>query len=288
MQLPFSFENPVTWTGFLLPVLGAIVVLCVGLILSGLAQRAVRTWLPRVGPSATTTLAPFLGQAARYAILIVALIMALSFVGVPTASILTVVGTASLAVALALQNTLSNVAAGIMLALIRPIAVGEYITGDGVEGVVVEVGLFGTRLRSTSGLFVFTNNNKLWNGAITNHSREPRRRIDVDVTLPDSANIAASRCTLLKLARADKRVLAEPAPVVIVSSFGTTTVTLEIRVWVKTPDYRAALRDLTEAVKLGINKMLAEGDGGIAEVKEATDPHVAQSGAHTPDLSSGK
>src|SRR3569833_3913734 len=188
MHLPFSLENPATWTGFLLPLLGAVVVLIAGMILSGLAQRALRTWLPRVGPNATTTLAPFLGQAARYAILIVSLIMALSFVGVPTASILPVVGTASLAVALALQNTLSNVAAGIMLAWIRPVAVGEYITGDGVEGVVVEIGLFGTRLRSTSGLYVFTNNNKLWNGAITNHSREPRRRIDVNVTLPDTAN----------------------------------------------------------------------------------------------------
>ncbi len=79
-------------------------------------------------------------------------------------------------------------------------------------------------------------------------------------------------------------MLAEPAPIVIVSGFGTSTVTLEMRVWVKTPDYRAALRDLTEAVKLGINKLLAAGDGGVAEVKEATDPHVAQSGAHTPDL----
>src|SRR3569833_3510525 len=288
MHLPYSLENPATWTQFLLPIAGAIVALAVGLVLGGLAQRGVRTWLPRVGPSATTTLAPLLGQATRYAILIVAIITALAFVGVPTTSILAVIGTASLALALALQSTLSNGAAGIMLAWIRPVAVGEYIKGDGVEGVVVEIGLFGTRLRSTSGLYVFTNNNRLWTGAIPNHSREPRRRIDVNVTLPDTANIAASRRTLLKLAKADKRVLAEPAPVVIVSGFGATTVTLEMRVWVKTPDYRAGLRDLTEAVKLGINKMLAEGEGGVAEVKEATDPHVAQSGAHTPDLSSGK
>jgi small conductance mechanosensitive channel len=288
MHLPFSLESPATWTQFLLPIAGAIVALGLGLILGGLAQRGVRAWLPRVGPAATTTLAPLVGQATRYAILIVAIITALSFVGVPTTSILTVVGTASLALALALQNTLSNVAAGIMLAWIRPIAVGEYITGDGVEGVVVEIGLFGTRLRSTSGLYVFTTNNKLWNGAITNHSREPRRRVDIDITIPDSANIARARKTLLSIAGRDPRVLAEPAPTAFVSGFGTTTVTLEMRVWVKTPDYRAAQRDLTEAVKLGINKMLAAGDGGIAEVKEAPDPHVAQSGAHTPELGPGK
>src|SRR3569623_2255512 len=211
MHLPFSLENPATWTQFLLPIAGAIVALRVGIFLGGLAQRAARTWLPRVGPSATTTLAPLVGQATRYAILIVAIITALSFVGVPTTSILTVVGTASLALALALQNTLSNVAAGIMLAWIRPVAVGEYITGDGVEGVVVEIGLFGTRLRSTSGLYVFTNNNKLWHGAITNPSRAPRRRVDIDITIPDSANIGRARKTLLSIAERDKRVLAEPA-----------------------------------------------------------------------------
>ena len=271
-----------------MPIAGAIIALGIGIFLGSLAQRAVRTWLPRVGPSTTTTLAPLLAQATRYAILIVAAITALSFVGVPTTSILTVVGTASLALAFALQNTLSNVAAGIMLAWIRPIAVGEYITGDGVEGVVVELGLFSTRLRSTSGLYVFTNNNKLWNGAITNHSREPRRRIDIDVTIPDSANISRARKALLGIAERDKRVLAEPAPNAFVSGFGTTTVTLEIRLWVKTPDYRAAQRDLTETVKLGINKMLAAGDGGVAEVKKAEDPHVAQSGAETPELDPGK
>jgi small conductance mechanosensitive channel len=288
MHLPFSLENPATWTGFLLPILGAIAALGVGIFLAGLAQRAVQAWLPRIGASTTVTLAPLLGQAVRYAILIIGGITALGFVGVPTASILAVIGTASLALALALQSTLSNVAAGIMLAWIRPVAVGEYIKGDGVEGVVVEIGLFGTRLRSTSGLYVFTNNNRLWNGAITNHSREPRRRIDVDVTIPDTANIARVRKTLLGIAGRDKRVLADPAATVFVNGFGTATVTLEMRVWVKTPDYRAALRDLTENARLGINKMLAEGDGGVAEVTQAADPHVVQSGAQTPDLTGGK
>lgn len=288
MQFPVSLGNLATWTQVLLPIAGAVVAVGLGIFLGRLAQRAVRSWLPRVGPATTTTLAPLLGQAVRYAILIVAIITALSFVGVPTTSILTVVGTASLALALALQNTLSNVAAGIMLAWIRPISVGEYITGDGVEGVVVEIGLFGTRLRSTSGLYVFTNNNKLWNGAITNHSREPRRRIDIDITIPDSANIGRARKTLLAVAERDKRVLAEPATTAFVSGFGTSTVTLEMRLWVKTPDYRGAQRDLTEAVKLGINKMLAAGEGGVAEIKEGTDPHVAQSGAQTPELDPGK
>jgi len=284
MNQPFSLANPATWTQFLLPILGAIIALVVGWILARLAYRTVRHWLPRVGDGPMATVAPFLAQAVRYAVLIVAIITALSFVGVPSASILTVVGTASLAIALALQNTLSNVAAGIMLAWIRPIAVGEYITGDGVEGEVVEIGLFGTRLRSTSGLFVFTNNNKLWNGAITNHSREPRRRIDIKVTLPDTTDIDRARALLVQVGAADSRVLGDPAPVAFVDSFATNTVTLDVRVWVKTPDYRLTLRDLTEQVKLAINRMLADGGGtATAEIKQADDPHLAHGPGPAPD-----
>ena len=278
----FSLDDPATWAVLLLPVLGAIAVLILGFVLGRLAQHAIRQWLPRTGGN-SMTIAPLAGQAARYAIIIFGIITALGFLGVPQASIFAVVGAASLALALSLQNTLSNVASGIMLTWIRPVAVGEYITGDGVEGEIVEIGLFGTRLRSTSGLFVFTNNNKLWNGAITNHSREPRRRIDVDVTVPDTANIASLRRALLSVAGKDKRVLTDPAAIAFVSTFGATTVTLELRVWVKTPDYRPALRDLKEAAKTAVNKLLAAKDEGVAEVSQAPDPHVTQSGAQTPE-----
>ncbi len=280
----FSLDDPATWTGLLLPVLGAIVAVILGFFVGRAAQLAVRHWIPQTGSMAT--IAPLAGQAVRYLILIFAVITALGFLGVPQASIFAVVGAASLALALSLQNTLSNVASGIMLAWIRPIAVGEYIKGDGVEGEVVEIGLFGTRLRTTTGVYVFTNNNKLWNGAITNHSREPNRRIDVNVTIPDSANIASVRRTLLATAKRDKRVLIAPAPVVIVEGFNKDTVSLQMRLWVPTPQYRSALRDLTEHAKLAINKLLAEGEGGTVEITEGADPHVASSGSGGPELKS--
>lgn len=279
----FSLDDPQTWTGVLLPVLAAIATLIVGFVVARVAQHAVRQWVPRAGGS-SITFAPLFGQAVRYAIIIFAIITALGFLGVPQASILTVVGAASLALALSLQNTLSNVASGIMLAWIRPVAVGEYVKGDGVEGEVVEIGLFGTRLRSTTGLYVFTNNNKLWNGAITNYSREPRRRIDVIVTIPDTASITDTRRTLLAVAQHDKRVLSDPATEVIVESFNKDTVSLQMRLWVPTPNYRQALRELTEAAKLAVNKQLAAGDGGVAEVVENVDPHAAQTGAGAPDM----
>lgn len=281
MFTTFSLDSPATWTGLIIPVLGAIVAVVLGFVVGRAAQLAVRHWMPKTG--SMTTIAPLAGQAARYLILIFSIITALGFVGVPQASIFAVVGAASLALALSLQNTLSNVASGIMLAWIRPIAVGEYIKGDGVEGEVIEIGLFGTRLRSTTGVFVFTNNNRLWNGAITNHSREPRRRIDVNVTIPDTAHIAQVRKALLGVAKKDKRVLASPEAAVIVDSFNKDTVSLQMRLWVPTPEYRAALRDLTEHSKLAVNKLLAAGEGGTAEVTEATDPHMAQAGSSGPE-----
>jgi small conductance mechanosensitive channel len=267
----FSLDNPATWTGLIMPVLGAIAAVLLGFVIGRAAQHAVTRWVPRT--ASMITIAPLAGQAARYGILVFAIVTALGFLGVPQASIIAVVGAASLALALSLQNTLSNVASGIMLAWIRPIAVGEYIKGDGVEGEVVEIGLFGTRLRSTTGIFVFTNNNRLWNGAITNHSREPKRRIDVNVTIPDTAHITQVRRALIATAKKDKRVLAQPEAQVIVESFNRDTVSLQMRLWVPTQEYRTALRDLTEHSKLAVNRLLAEGDGGIAEVTEVTDPH---------------
>lgn len=166
-----------------LTIITALAVLVGGWHLARLASRAVRGLLPKAY-GVDKNFAPLLAQVARYGIMVLAIITALNLFGVQSNSILAVVGAAGLAVALALQSTLTNIAAGIMLIWLRPISIGEYITGDGVAGVVVEIGLFGTRLRSTSGLYIFTPNQKLWASAITNHSREPRRRIDVKVTVP--------------------------------------------------------------------------------------------------------
>src|SRR4051812_23988233 len=191
--------------------LAAIAVLLVGWTLARIAARAIKRFLP-LAYGVDKNFAPLLSQAARYAIIIFSVVLALNLLGVANTTILAVLGAAGLAVALALQGTLANIAAGIMLIWLRPIAIGEYIQGDGVAGIVVEIGLFGTRLRSTSGLYLFTPNQKLWASAITNHSREARRRIDVNVSVPDTIDIAKSRKILLRIATADKCVLVDPAP----------------------------------------------------------------------------
>jgi small conductance mechanosensitive channel len=263
--------------------LSAVVVVIAGWYLSRIASRLVRNLLPRAY-GVDKNFAPLLAQVTRYGIFLFALVTALNFLGVPSASIYAVLGAAGLAVALALQSTLANIAAGIMLIWLRPISIGEYITGDGVAGVVVEIGLFGTRLRSTSGLYIFTPNQKLWSSAITNHSREPRRRIDVNITVPDTINLGAARKAMLRIATTDKRVQVDPPPTVHVDSFAGDKIVLQMRAWVPTPEYLPALRDITEKGKLAVNKLLASG-GEHAQVEVAADPHTQNPGEQTPDLS---
>jgi small conductance mechanosensitive channel len=265
-----------------LPLLAAGVTLVIGWYLSRTTSRLIRRLLPRAYGIDKNFL-PLLSQAARYGIMVFALVTALSFVGVPIASIYAVLGAAGLAIALALQNTLANIAAGIMLVWLRPIAIGEYIVGDGVAGVVVEIGLFGTRLRSTSGLYIFTPNLKLWNSAITNHSREPRRRIDVNISIPDSADVGAARRAILDVATSDTRVQLDPAPTVHVETFAGDKIVLQLRAWVATPNYLDALRDTTEQAKLAINRQLA-GSASHAEVAPAADPHTMMPAEQTPSL----
>jgi len=248
----------------------AALAIIIGWFVSRFASRGVRGLLQRP-KGLDRNLAPLLSQVVRYAIMIFAIVTALGFLGVNNSSILAVLGAAGLAVVLSLQNTLSNIAAGVMLIWLRPIAVGEYIVGDGVAGVVVEIGLFGTRLRSTSGLYLFTPNLKLWNGAITNHSRDPRRRIEVAMTVPDDIDVGRARRLLLDIAKADKRVLRTPEPAVHVDSFTGTTINMQLRCWVKTTDYLPALYALTEAAKLALSKALKD-NTRKAEVTVARDP----------------
>lgn len=261
----------------------AIVVLFAGWYLSRWSSRLIRRLLPRA-PGIDRNFAPLLAQVARYGIVLFALVTALSFIGVPSASIYAVLGAAGLAVALALQGTLSNIAAGIMLIWLRPIAIGEYIVGDGVAGIVVEIGLFGTRLRSTSGLYIFTPNQKLWASAITNHSREPRRRIDVNISVPEASDLERVRAAMLHTAANDRRVETDPPPSVHIETFVGDKVVLQLRAWVPTAQYLPALRQLTETSKAAVNRVLA-GGGHKAEVSVGADPHTPTQGSQTPDLS---
>lgn len=234
-------------------ILTAILVLIAGWWGSRWLSRLVIEALP-TRHGFDDTIRPLTAQLVRYGILIFAIIIALGQLGVQTTSMLAVLGAAGLAVALALQDTLKNLAAGIMLIWLRPLRSGEYIDAEGIAGTVVEIGLFATQLRNAEGVYVFTPNNKIWDATITNYTRDPTRRFDLVVGIAYDSDIERARSELLAIARNDKRVLRSPEPVVYVNNLGASSVDMLLRVWSKTADYWDVRFALSEKAKIAFDK----------------------------------
>lgn len=225
----------------------ALAVLVGGWIIAGFVSRYVSALLyQRLKRDATV--APLVGQVVRYAILFVTIIVVLGQFGVETASILAVLGAAGLAVALALQGTLSNIAAGIMLLFLRPFNVGDYIDADGIVGTVVEVGLFATQLRTMEGVYMFAPNSKLSNAKIINYSREASRIVEMKFEVPRSANLDEVRQTVsggLVAAPLAK----DAKPEILVDTLGESKITMVARVPVASRNWWQARSELQERLK---------------------------------------
>lgn len=231
----------------------AVIVIVLGWFASNWLSRAIVKLLPH-NQAFDETIAPMISQIVRYLVIIVALVIALSELGVQTASILAVLGAAGLAIALALQGTLSNIAAGVMIIWLRPFNVGDYVEADGINGVVRQVGLFATRMRTLDGKYLFAPNSKIWDATIVNYNREFTRRIDFSVGIAYSADIAKARAALLAAAAEDERILNSPEPVVYVMGLGASSVDLELRCWAKTADYWETAMAMNERGKLALDK----------------------------------
>lgn len=230
-------------------VLGAFAVLVLGIIAASIIQRWSRRKLNDL-KSVDETLAAFLSNMIRYAILVLVMVTVLAQFGVQTTSILAALGAAGLAIGLALQGTLANVASGIMLLILRPFKIGEYIVAGSIDGTVEEIGLFTTVLRRPDGLFVMAPNGQIWNQSILNYSRHPTRRFDLIVGISYDDDIGKAKEELLKIAASTDTVLQDPKPTVFVQALGDSAVEIGLRVWINTSQYLATTWDLTETVKL--------------------------------------
>ena len=238
---------------YLVNIGSALAILVIGLILAGVLQRWTRRNLARL-ERFDQTLAGFLAKVVKYVILILVFVTVLAQFGVQTTSMLAALGAAGLAIGLALQGTLANIAAGIMILLMRPFGVGDYIDADGVSGTVVEIGLFVSELKTAEGVFVACPNSQLWNSVITNYSRHSTRRIELVIGIGYEDDIDKAMKTLLDLATKDERILDDPAPVAIVKSLDDSAVTIALRAWASTDDFWAANFDLTKAAKQAFDK----------------------------------
>lgn len=222
-------------------VVGAIILLVVGWIVARVLSRWAYQGISRVR-GIDETLARFFTSALYYGLLILVFITVLGQFGVQTASIIATLGAAGIAIGLALQGTLQNIAAGIMLLVLRPFRVGEYIETGTVAGTVRDIGLFATEMKTPAGLYLLAPNSTLWNTPITNFSREPTRKHELIVAVPQ-ANLDEAMETLLSLAHADPNVEQSPSPQVFIKNIaGSIEVTLQY--WVKTGAWTATTRDM--------------------------------------------
>jgi small conductance mechanosensitive channel len=223
-QVDFYTAMVWTWSVAFLPrLLTTIVILAGGYLLSSWVARNFRVMLARTG-RVDETIQPVLAAIARYGILIFVFVAALAQIGVQTASLFAVLGAAGLAIGLALQGTLTNIAAGIMLLWLRPFHLGDYIEvpANNISGTVREIGLFVCLLESFDGIAVFAPNSAIWNSALRNHNRSSGRLICFAVTLPGAADADQAGRILTAMIAEDNRVLKAPPPVAYMESRGAS------------------------------------------------------------------
>jgi small conductance mechanosensitive channel len=228
--------------------LAAVVILCAGWMLANAAARWTLSGLAKV-EHFDTTLKPLTASLIRYAILVFTVMAVLERFGVQTTSVIAVLGATGIAIGLALQGTLSNVASGVLLLLLRTFRVGDEINAGGVTGTVREIGLFRTTVISGDGLYVSLPNTTLFSGPIINNSREPTRLVSFKVTIDHSQDIGKAQEAALEVLHANRRVLKNPPPGASVAEIGEFEVTLAISAWTMTSDFGNATSELLKGVR---------------------------------------
>jgi small conductance mechanosensitive channel len=235
-------------TTYGLDVVGAIVILIVGWIAAGWSERAVGRMLGR-SSRVDETLRMFFGNMVRYVVLIFTVLAVLDQFGAQTASLLAVFGAGALAIGLALQGTLSNVAAGVMLLIFRPFKIGDYVETAGHGGTVKALSLFVTELATPDNVQILIPNGQVWGSAVENYSAHPTRRVDIVMSIAYDDDIAAAMESCNRVIAEEPRIHAEPEPFIGVAELADSSVNLVLRLWCDASDYWPVKFDLTRKLK---------------------------------------
>lgn len=248
----------------------ALLLLVVGMWLAKSLGRLLSQVLARFGVDGILT--SFLGNIARAIGLIVVFIAALDTIGVPTTSLLAVIGAAGLGIGLAMKDSLSNISSGVMLIALRPFRAGDEVQVAGLNGIVEQVRIFQTVLRTFDNRVIILPNSLITTAPITNFTARKTRRVDLTIGIGYEDAIRTAREALLAVARANPRVLADPAPEVLVAALAESTVNLALRAWVATRDYAIAKSELMEAARIAL------GEHGVSVPYPQRELHVFHHG----------
>jgi small conductance mechanosensitive channel len=243
-----------------------LLIYVVGRWLARMSQRILEKMLRK--REVDEVLVDFLGSLVNIAVTVVAVIAALDQLGISPASLLAVVGAASLAVGLALKDSLSNFAAGVMLVLFRPFTKGDFVDAGGESGTVDEVYLNSTRLVTPDNKLILVPNSQIWNGSITNYSAKDTRRVDLVVGVGYDDDLKTAHDVIMGVLKSHDKVLQDPAPAVFVSNLGDSSVDFNVRPWVKTEDYWGVYSDVLHQAKLALD------EAGVSIPYPQSDVHM--------------
>lgn len=231
-----------------LNVVAAIVILIIGWWAAGRIASGVQSALAKTGKF-DAMLSGFLASLVKYFILAFTVLAVLSQFGIQTASLIAVFGAAGLAIGLALQGTLSNLAAGVMLLLFRPFKVGDYIEAAGLAGTVKSVSLFVTEMATPDNVQILAPNAQIWGASIKNFSFHETRRVDLTIGIAYEDDINEAMRVAHEVIAQDERALKEPEPMIAVAELGDNSVNLTVRVWSESANYWGLKFDLTKNIK---------------------------------------
>ncbi|TVZ37585.1 small conductance mechanosensitive channel [Alteromonadaceae bacterium 2753L.S.0a.02] len=219
------------------------------------------------------TVVNFTKNLSYYVVLTVVIIAALGQLGVQTASFVAILGAAGLAVGFALQGSLSNFAAGVLLILFRPFKIGDFVEAGGAAGVVRDISIFSSTLITPDNKTIIVSNSSIMGSNIINYSTQPERRVDFNVGVSYGANIAQVKTELEAIAKSDARILPEKDITIGLGEMADSSVNFVFRVWVKTPDYWPVFFDINEKIKLRFDEV------GIEIPFPQMDVHLDQAAA---------
>jgi len=256
-------------TTYGLNALGAVAILILGWMAAGWAKSTTANALGRI-KAVDAMLTSFFSSLVKYVIIAFTVVAVLNRFGVETTSFVAVIGAAGLAIGLALQGTLSNVAAGVMLLLFRPFKVGDFIEGAGLSGTIKEAGLFTTKMATGDNIHIVVPNSQLWGTAIRNFSHHPTRRVDLIIGIGYGDDIDKAMDVIKRIAAEDDRIHKDPEPFVEVANLGDNAVELVVRVWADTGNYWPVKFAMTKAIKQTFDKE------GISIPYPQRDVHIHQ------------
>lgn len=233
--------------------ISAVIILTIGLWLSGWAKRLVRRTLEKSG-RVDPTLTSFLGSLARYLVVAFTLIAILGRFGVQTASLVAVLGALGLAIGLALQGTLADVAAGVLLLFFRPFKLGDFVDVGGISGSVKAMTLFSTELATPDNRMIIIPNGKIWGNPITNFNGHDTRRVDLVFGISYDDDIDKAISIIQNCIAEENRALKDGAHQVFVGKLGESSVDITTRIWVNSTDYWGVYSDMLKTVKERFDK----------------------------------